>query len=242
MADEITIYWAPGSFNSFSLSSDLLYSEPISILDKLLKSKTSGAGIAMCPATRGLLSNTFALQSNIDDEFEINSAAFSELNTSLGESKIFFSQPRETSFPEHINVTYNMSWLFFASEPVEMKLIAPYFPAKGICDGSLFSPGSFDIGKWYRQTNLDWHIPESTELISIKEDQELAYLEFKTDKKIKFQRYVVSPRLSAIADELSKSHIKYGKRWAMGKKYDLAKKSGIRELVLSEIKKNLVVE
>jgi hypothetical protein len=238
MSDEIIVYWAPGAFSNFDQSWDMLYSEPVSVLAKLMSDKLPGAGIAQCPATKSLLKNVFALTSNIDDEFDFFPKGVSNLNPSLGESKVLFSKPRESSFSGYVNATYNLSWLFFASEPVNMRLTAPFFPAVGICEGSLFSPGTMDVGSWYRQVNLDWHVPETTERISIQEGQELAYVEFETTKKITFQRYVTTPRLMHIANELAQSHIRYGKHWPLKKKYDLAKKAGMRELILAEIEKN----
>lgn len=240
MSDEITVYWAPGAFSNFDQSWDMLYSEPVSVLAKLMSDKLPGAAIVQCPATKSLLKNVFALSSNIDDEFDFMPNGAALLSNSLGDSKISFSKPRESSFAGYVNATYNLSWLFFATESVNMRLTAPFFPAKGICEGSLFSPGVMDVGAWYRQVNLDWHVPSDTQRISIKEGQELAYIEFETDKKIKFQRYVVTPRLLHISNELAQAHLRYGKHWPLKKKYDLAKKAGMRELILAEIQKNLI--
>lgn len=245
MSDEITVYWAPATFSKNDTSFDMLYREPESVLSTFMKNKLPKAQMAMCPATKNLMKNIFALKSNIDDNFRISrpiSGDFAELpnGTPIGMGKVLLNLERETSFSGYVNVSYGLKWLMFSSEPVVARLTAPYFPAESICDGALFSFGQMDIGKWYRHLNLDWHIPTDTQEVSIKENQSLAYLEFLTDKKVTFKRYVATPRLLQIATETSQAPQRYGRNWPLGKRYEMARRAGHRELVLSEIKKNLV--
>lgn len=243
--EEITVYWAPATFTNQNLSSDLLYSEPESILNKFIKTRIAGSEMSKCPATKNLLKNFFALTSNIEDNFSImHPAEGSLLDMSGGEyigmGKVPMQIERKTSIEGYINVTYNLRWLMFASESVEMRIVSPFFPSSSICENALFSPGQFDIGKWYRHINLDWHIPLETKDISIAENQELAYLEFLTNKKIIFKRYVPTPRLLYLATDTINSGNKYGKGWPLSKKYELSKKAGFPDLVLSEIRNNIV--
>jgi hypothetical protein len=243
--NEITVYWAPSKFTDTEASWNLMYSEPKSILKKFIKESSSGAEMAMCPATKNLFKNIYSLNSNVSDEFEISPGMFNNLesvptNYSLGQSKISFSKVRNSSFSGYINVSYNLGWLFFASEPLEIRLTSPFFPNSEICPGSLFSPGQMDIGRWYRPINLDWHIPSDTKNISISSNQELAYIEFMTDKKIIFKRYGLTDKLRSLSDEAVESPARYGRNLPIVKRYEMAKNSGITQIVLSEIQKNLI--
>lgn len=243
--DAITVYWAPSNFTVLDESWELAYSEPKSILTKFLKQAAPGASMAMCPATKSLLRNTYSLNSRLEDSFEIELGGFKNLNEmpinfELGKNTIAFYKIRESSFPGYVNVSYNLGWLFFSSEPVDIKLTAPFFPSSDICPGSIFSPGKMNIGKWYRPLNVDWHIPSDTKKISIKEGQELAYIEFVTDKKIIFKRYQLTPRLLSLSNEAVASPNRYGTNLPLIKRYEMAKNAKLSKMVLAEIQKNLL--
>jgi len=244
--ETLTVYWAPAQFIAADESWNMLYSEPENILAKFMRDKKPGADMAMCPSVKGLMKNTFALSSNLNDQLIVDPLVIArepeKRNRPLaGQSKISFFVERSTSFEGYANISYNLKWLFFSEEPVEMKLTAPYFPATALCEGALFSPGRMNVGLWYRALSLDWHIPLTTTEINIKEGQELAYVEFETDKKVILKRYTLSSALAHMAVESSRVPWIYEKNLPLAKRYEMAKKANVSQLVLNEIKKNLVV-
>lgn len=244
--DTITVYWSPALFSKDEVSWDLIYSEPESLLTRFIENKTVKAPMGFCPATKEMLRKLYAITSNIDDEFEIINSSPMMIDeipgtgVPIGNGKVSFHAPRESSFDGYINAEYNIKYLMFATEPLKIRLTSPFFPNSEICPGSMFSPGEMDIGKWYRPINLDWHIPSNTKSISIKKNQDLAYIEFFTDKKIKFQRYTMTKRLAHLSDETAESGNRYGKFMSLQERYGLAEKAGLKDLVLSEIQKNIV--
>jgi hypothetical protein len=243
--ETITVYWAPAKFTTVDESWNLAYAEPQPVLTKFIKSKLPGSQIGLCPSVKDLLANTFALTSNMDDQFKLFPQDEKEMeahpvDAPLGQSKLAFYKPRESSFPGHVNVVYNLSWLFFASEPVTMRLLPPFFPASSFCDGALLAPGEVDVGRWFRPMNLDLHIPSSTKEVSIREGQELAYIEFITNKKIVFKRYSLTAYLHSIARDAINAPARYGKNLPLEKRYRMFERAGLPDIVLSEIRKNLV--
>ena len=244
--DEITIYWATANTVKGSESWEMLYQEPESIFAKLTRSNTNKGAMPMCPATRATMKNTFSISSLMDDRLDLNP---SELEMMANDDREFQIQsngklalihPRKSSIDGHVNVIYNMAWLMFASEPLKIRITAPYFPPAAPCDNALLSPGEFDIGQWYRAINLDYHIPVSTEKFEIKAGQELFYLEALTDRKIKFQRYQLTNTLTSYALETTSAKFRFGKHRPLESLYALAAKSHYRERILKEIKANLV--
>lgn len=245
--DPIIVYWAPAGYNLEHESWSLTYSEPVSVLSNFLSETTSKSEIRSCPATKSLFKNTFAINSALEERIDLSNSGL-ELKAGTESrrepvgsgAKIELRKERQSSYPGYINVTYNLSWLFFASEPVKMRWTAPYFPASQPTQGSLFSPGVMDIGQWFRPVNLDYHIPVSANSFNIDEGQPLAFVEIETDRRVVFERFELSNRLWHLSTELSSSSTNYGKNKSLIQRYKMAKNSRLSDRVLSEIRKNLI--
>jgi hypothetical protein len=65
-------------------------------------------------------------------------------------------------------------------------------------------------------------------------------MEFMTDKKIVFKRFNLTPELYNIAEELGQVSIRYNQNQTIQSRYDMAERSGIRDLVLHHIRNNVV--
>lgn len=249
MSDTITVYWAPALFNKEDGDSwEMFYSEPEPVLAKLMGDSKARSQIRSCPAVKDILKNTYSINSTLEDIFPLDenfwrileSAPYNDSSVVPLNSKVAIMKPRESSFPGYVNINYMLSWLFFADEPLEVEFTAPYFPAETVSDGALFSPGRMDIGKWYRPFNLDIHLDKNANLFKILEGQQLVYLKFNTDKKIVFKRYVMTRKLQSLAREFTNAPNLFGRNLPLSKRYDLAKRTQILEIVASEIKKNVV--
>lgn len=202
----------------------------------------------MCPATRATTKNTFAFSSMINDSHSFAPGVLTDMAGENGEmqipsdGKLALIRPRKSSIENHINLMYNMSWLMFASEPLEVRVTAPYFPPSAPCPGALLSPGQFDIGRWYRAINLDYHIPVTTKRFEVAQDQELFYLEALTNKKVRFQRYELTDMLESYTRETTAAKFRFGTNLPLAKLYDLADRSSYRDRILGEIRRNLVLD
>ena len=246
--DEIEVYWAPGSFIPEDESWAFLYQEPRPVLRDIVKKSLPKASMLTCPALKTTLKNVFSLDAVIADRHELNPAELAEMAhkkdgiKSLANTggKIPLFQPRETALDGYVNLSYGLRWLFFASEPLTIRLTAPYYPTYSPTEGALFATGEFDIGKWYRQVNLDWLIPTESKSFEFKEDSSLAFIEFMTDKKIIFKRYNLNKTLMNLAFETSNTSTTMGRHMTLIQRYRQAHSAKIPAIVLSEIRKNLV--
>ena len=245
--DVMTIYWAPAYFTNNDSSWDLLYSEPESVFHTIIKNNDSHGRMPQCPAIKDFLTNTFIFKSTIDDKFEMPLDIMKEIaNTEQDniviptDSRLRLTKLRKTSFNDHINVQYNMGWIFYSSEPVMAEFTAPFFPANTPVNGALLSPGSFNIGSWFRPYNLDYHIPLSSKEFSISEGDPLFYLRILTNKRVQFKRFVMSSRLANLSDEMSQSSLRYGRFKKLEEKYAMFKNAKMGSLVMSEIQKNII--
>jgi hypothetical protein len=247
--DYINVYWAPSPYVTEETSWTYLYSEPVSLLAELNKNRNkenkNTKNIFSCPSYVDAMKNVYILKSAIDDTINIPEELFgSELNhypfVFDAGSKLIAQVNRPLSFNNHINIGYNLGWLMFADEPLEARFTAPYFPTISPANGVILSAGQMDIGKWYRDYTIDYHVPLGVKELIIKDNQPLAYIEFKTDKKIVFKRYQLTPTLRSIATELSSSGARYGFLKSLAHRYTKASEALIPQQVLTEIKKNLI--
>lgn len=153
---------------------------------------------------------------------------------------LLLSVQRESSFDNYINIELNMGWLFFAEEPLIAKFTAPYYPTYEPVEGAMMAVGEFDIGSWYRDYNLDYHIPKSAKELLFTKNQPMFYLDLKTDKKVVFKQYALTNTLRELASDCVQSPIRYGKKIPLIEKYDSFKNAKMNKLILAEIQKNLI--
>ena len=245
--EHVNVYWASSQFTTEDVQWNFFYSEPTPVIDNLVTNTTENTLAVQCPATRNILKNVYSLNSNVDDyvdlstlNLEIDASNTSEENYPLPvESKVGLNRVRPTSFVGYVNVVYNLSWMFFADEPLVARFLPPYYPTATPTQGAIMSVGEFDIGQWYRPMNLDYHLPYGSSSFSVKSGQPLAFLEFKTEKSVKLHRYKYTPSLRRLAEEFATSVHRHG-RTPLTKRYNIAKRAKVSELVLSEIKNNLI--
>lgn len=247
--DVVEIYWSPASFVNSQESWNLLYPEPELLKNKLHEIRTNFNGsFFSCPSTKDNLQNLFVLKSAITDVIDLPNeylnTKYMEPNVenvpSSNRQIVSLNKARPSSLEGYANLSYNLSWLFFCSEPLTMRVSAPFFPPKVPSEGALLAGGEMDIGEWFRPVNLDYHIPLQNTTFTVEENDELAYIKFVTNKKVVLKRFVLSDTLYNLYLEMSNVSLLYNKFQSLSKRYEMAKKSKVRDIVLKEIRSNLV--
>jgi hypothetical protein len=250
--DTITIYWTSPNFSLVNQSWTMLYSEPQSLASLLREQKTD-SDLFGCPAHNDFTFNKFVFKVNIADKHTLPIEYLSSNDFLDNKTKELVSikntgglvdlyRVRPNSFKDYTNLVYNLSWIFFADEPVLAKFVSPYCFPKPPAPGVFLTPGQYDIGKWYRQFNLDYHIPLNTKTLIFEENNPLFYIEFDSIKKIEFKEYNYSSELKSLAEETSAAPFRYGSRKSLKERYRLANNGSYRNKILTEIKKNLIEE
>ena len=245
MSDSIDVYWATGNFSDQEQQWNLLYREPEQVyLHEVGKNKKQNQ-LKSCPAHRNVASKLYALKSNIDDKHNFTDQLLSENQNAAGtilpsNGKVALQVIRPPISDNYANIIYNLSWLFIASESLEMKMTAPYFPATTPTKDAKLTFGQFDIGNWYRNVNLEYLIPLEAKEFVVKKGESLAYVEFLTEKKINLIPFVFTERIKKLQQEFvtGQNHIHRG--FPLKQRYQLAKTSNIRNIMLTEVRKNVV--
>lgn len=257
-SDTITIYWSPANFSNEDQSWTMLYNSPESLASRVRSLRyqdASSASMHGCPASKNVLDKVYLVTSAVDDSLDLPEEtlkmfySFAEEEIPKGVGLHFptpdnplslLNVPRSPSLEGHINLTYNLGWAFLADEPVVARFTAPYFPPVSPAPGVILSAGEFDIGSWFRPFNLDYHVPMSTRKLEFKEDDPLFYIEFFTDKKIVFKRYINTPFLCSLMGETVNSTSIYGTFKSLSQRYKQAKNTRVIDQALNEIRKNLI--
>lgn len=245
--DTITIYWCPGRFILEQESWNMLYTEPTPVINDILGNTYDTAEIRKCPGARAALKNVFAIKATHEEQINFPPQYLSSIDQESEKTfplelpgKLQILKQRSSEYPGHVNLVYNMSWYFFASEPVEAKMTAPYYPPTSPTPGSTLFPGEFNIGLWYRPFNLEYSVPLGAKQFTISPDDSLFFLEIKTNKKVIFKRYNNSPELDSIAAEYTSAPKMYGSKRPLVDRYRLSKQSQLPSIVLNQISKSLI--
>jgi hypothetical protein len=232
----------------------MLYKEPKKIWKNLVDNRTPYADGSMftCPSMKSLFSNLYSIDAAISDTINLPDLESIYDDGSLGDegqnlqplvntgARVSALVGRPSSINGYVNLEYNMSWHFFASEPVLARQTAPYFPPITPAPGVALSAGQLDIGQWFRPINIEYLVPIGTKTLQFNEGEPYFYLELFTDKKVVFKRFVLTEALRKLSEEATQAPFRYGKYFPLAKKYQMAKEGKLIEQIKAEIFANLV--
>lgn len=239
--DSITVYWSRLSSNNFATS-------PSPVRYDVFQKNIESSYFYTCPAFKDSMHNVYSVKSqkNIDinlKKHNLYNIYINKLNSDRYDEEILLEDnlyiSRDSQLKDHVNLRYNESFIFFSTEPLVAKFTAPYLPPTSPTPNSLLAQGQFDIGNWYRRYNLEYFIPTSADKFLYKNNDDLFFLELKTDKKIIFKEYdhqksnFLLDLESQLVGTLNTMPIGSG----MAPRYSLFKKNQYRKKILEEISK-----
>lgn len=244
--EPIHVYWSPAQFLLDQESWNFVYQEPKSVSKDFYDNLNKNTDSSRCPAARFFYRNVYSINSTIEDKFEFPPGMLEELYYSDDihirlpvQSNVAIERTRYNEMQGHLNLSYNLGWFFFAEEDLTMKFSAPYFPASSPMKNARLASGSFDIGKWLRPVNLEYYVPLDVTEFVLEEDQPMAFVEFDTDRPIILERFTMNQRLANIVTEIVESD-RYSFLRNLQNRYKLFQKTKMRDIILAEIKDNLV--
>jgi hypothetical protein len=247
--DILEVYWAPAAFSIEQESWNLLYPEPELIKDKLQVINSGfSRGMFACPVTKSNLKNLYSLKSAVDETIDLpkdflvlteNEEGTFSIPTQ-NRQVVSLVRQRRSSLKGYSNLLYNLSWIFASEEPLHMEFMSPFIPPFSPSPNAILATGGWDIGKWFRPTSLDYHIPLSNTSFEVNTGDELAYVKFVTDKKVVLKRFIYTTTIKSLSEEMTSASIRYNHKKSLLQRYEMAKNSNIMKVVLKEIKANLV--
>lgn len=245
MSKEVTVYWAPE--NTWELPElgewNMLYPEPVTLFSELTKLRTPDAGTRTyfsCPAAGDMMRNSYVFKNTIPSEYEYDFTGENRVVTPVLPTYMNWEIRRNPTITTGPLINFMMHWSFFAEEPLQASFTPPMLHKPGYTKYGTIIPGTFDIGQWFRPYTFEAQMWEQKGKFIINEDEPIFYTEFLTDKKVNLKRFKMNATLASYQEHCSTS----GRLWGLGtpleKRYQRFKESKMRELILKEIKNNLI--
>lgn len=236
--NSINVYWS-ANFNNEESDWSFLYQKPISLFSELnqIKEKNSNHFLT-CPAVSNKFKKILIFKNSISSSYTYDS------NTIIPISKNYLGVSKTRDKSINVGPIYHFfnSIFLFSEEPLDVFFTPPYFhKPEHIKYGSCI-PGEFNIGKWYRPYNFEVQMWRNSGEFNIKENEPLYYVDFKTDKKINLYRFNHSKILNNYSNACIGTTSLFGRGQSLFSRYNKFKQTGLREKILTEIKKNLIDE
>lgn len=245
MKDPLIVYWSPVWDDQSGTNWNLLYQEPDQLYKNLNQNRADqkendGSNIMGCPAVGNKFKQTYVFFNPTDSHILVeNNMDISYLSpTSIGGIV-----QRKPSFKNNIMLRYYLSWLFFTEEDsLEISITSPYFHKPRHLNYGSILPGSFDIGKWFRPYNAEFNLWEGISEIAVEENEPLFYIEFMTKRPIILKRFVNTDAIHRLAWAGAEVSTTMGIFKPLQKRYEQFAASRNKEIILKEIKANLLDE
>lgn len=237
----VEIYWSPYFINSTEIDWSMLYDGELPILYDILRKNMSheerpGKNVFYCPPFKNLTSNIAVLRNTLHSKFKIENDVFIPTSS----SHVSCGISRKPSMKNKKIIEYGMGWIFFSEEDIEITLSSPYFDSSDYMKYASIVPGKFNISTWFRKVNMELFLKDDATEFEIKKNEHIAYVNFNTNRQLKFTRFEMSPKLYTYANACSTSSD--WESWIpLAERYARFKQSQVSKLILAEIKKNVVL-
>lgn len=243
--DSIVVYYAPWWDPKTDIDANILYHDPISVYKDLMKNfhpPTQTKNYMQCPAVKNDLESTYLFLNPADTELTLinnEQNMLDTLHTETESTRVPMLIRHAPTIANHFLMEYQISYMFFAEESLEVSMSSPYFHKTEYTNHGAVVPGTYDCGKWFRPLNIEIQLWEGNKYFKIKAGEPLVYFKFNTNKRIIFKKFKVNNDLYNIAASLV--GFKGEPRWySLKTRYDNFAKASMRGVVLTAIKKNLI--
>ena len=234
----IEIYWSP-FFERGLVDWSMLYQGKISTLYDEMRSEMNHdaeplGNLFYCPAFKNLTPNVAVLKNIMKSQFKIENDNLVPVLRSSISSQI----PRKPSMDGRHHLEFGLGWIFFSEDDVEISMTSPYFDTPNHMKYGNVVPGKFNISSWFRKITPEFVLKKGVNEFEIGEE-DIVYLTFNTQKKLKFTRFEMTDTLRSYARACSSST--EWEQWSeLETRYERFNKSEMPKLVLNEIRKNLI--
>lgn len=241
MSDVINVYIGMGRMEGEG-DWPYLYPKP-NILFKELRDKRNSEGYGdnflFCPAVTDKFKKTLVFENAMPSKYEYNFKNGQKIIDPISETYLAAESVRDPSITTGPTIKFGMNYIFFADQPLDASFTPPYFHKPGYSKHGVVMPGEYNIGKWFRPYIFEVQMWDMAGEFEIGEEP-IFYVEFRTDKKIKFNYFNVTPALYHYAVSSIQVTSLFGKGQTLAERYLRFAKVGMREKILTEIKKNLI--
>ena len=240
----LTVYWCP-TWDHYATSNNwnMLYADPTTLHKELMsvRNKDNSRGYFACPAVTNDTKNTLVFKSPMDMHYSYTTDSEGKVSFEF-KSKTWLGIEQHRPYTTLIGPTLRMAYqiTLFSEEPLVAKFTSPYFHEPKYTKYGALIPGSFDVGQWFRPFNAEIQTWSPNGEIIIEKDEPLLYVELQTDRHIDLKRANFSDELSKHVFSCTQDPFYVEANVPLVNRYRRFKESRQREIVLKELKKNLI--
>lgn len=227
----INVYW------SFLEDEWMRAENPEPIYKKIIKSgsnKNSLSNLSHCPAISQYSKNMYGLKSVYDYNFYIENQ---EVKTNMYDQEFFNKHVTIRDIDKKF-FSFQQRYIFFTDEDsLTMETyLHPFLEDNDIQKKCFAIPGSFDIGKWFRNVEFPFFLKNESSEFNINHNDIYTYIRFNTEKQIRFIKFMPTEKILFYVN--SSINSSYGKN-SYTKLSDIYKRNNYKNKILKEIKENL---
>lgn len=246
----LIVYWSPFTTVQNQYNQVLLDLKPISFRSYVVNNKAidpkiptpnpktpyplENNGYHTCSAMHELAKNTFIIKAPFSAEIHLDD------NGSIKDS--YFSGwfiPRIGSFNNSFCVDFDLPYLFFSEEEVNMQLTPPYMTKTLQQEYGFPAAVEFDISQWFRPLIITYQLWEEVNSFKIKENEPLIYITFDTNRPIILKQFNLTENLVNQATACMR-YKRIRPFEPLKSLYSTFKATKMNQLILKEIKDNLI--
>lgn len=240
----INVYWSP-YYVPENADWSFIYPKPKTLLSDLLKNKNKELkenSFFSCPAVSPKFKKTLVFKNSISCSYEYDATQTPMLIQPKTENYIEANSVRDQAVSFGPTVVFSLHNIFFADEPLEVSLTAPFFHEPKYMKYGSIVPGAFDIGQWFRPINFEVQFWNNKGEFILEDEEPLFYLEFITKRPVILHRFNLTQKAYSYSQANINYSFSFGKMVPLLNRYSRFKEVGFREKILTEIKQNLINE
>jgi hypothetical protein len=245
--EPLVIYWTPGAIidkfengNWNTMYGSTIYPDPKNLHATLMKEKNPDRGpttFISCPAALNTFRKTFAFYNSKACQYDYDLTNMEKPRIDpKGEDYLNYAVRRPPALIDKPTIEFQLRWIFFSEESLDIDITPPMFSQPKYTKYGTCVPGQYNIGQWYRPFVFEVQMWEPRGTFILEKDEPLFYATFFTDRPIVLKRYVYTEKL----DSISKHLIASTTNEPLDDRYDLFNNTSQRELILKNIKENLL--
>jgi hypothetical protein len=232
------IYWAHLAQEYRQGHMNLLNGAPELLMKDLAKDRLNfKKAYTNCVALHEQLNNTYYVKFPFDLDIQVPKPDVFE-----GEKAGLIAHGRPDNFNNRSTVDLDFGWFFYSPNPLIMEIMPPFAHNTKVSQYGMMTHGAFDIGQWFRPIRATHILWSDVKEFKAKENDPIMYIRFNTDKPVLLKQFILNPNLlsysSACVDYSEMKHYKI----PLKQRYLQFKSSGMRNMILNEIEKNLIKE
>jgi hypothetical protein len=238
MSNKKIVYWSPVFFDS-DVDWNMMYYDLVSLYDYHKEDMNrdvtpKGNSFFFCPAFKNIAKNTFIALNPIHSHF-IFEDGVAKVKT---KNHILIDIDHSPSIINNSLIRYGLQYIFFSESDINLTVTDPYFNRTSHAAQCKLVPGRININKWFRVINLEYNLWADVNELEFEKEEPLAYFSFDSDN-VELVRFKMSNELMKLSESCSTSTT-WETQVPIIERYNRFVKTRTNNLVLNEIKKNLI--